>query len=63
MCCFLLQAQFNAYVIQLRGEYNSKVATVKHFLESHQADAAKKQKFYEEAIKVCQTFLMHISGT
>ena len=56
MCCFLLQAQFNAYVIQLRGEYNSKVATVKHFLESHQADAAKKQKFYEEAIKVCQPF-------
>lgn len=46
------KGQFNAYVIKLRGEYNTKVATFRHVMESHQADFQSKQKFYEEAIRV-----------
>lgn len=46
------QAQFNAYVIKLRGEYSTKVATIRHVLEAHQTDFKQKQQFYEEAIKV-----------
>ncbi|XP_057300384.1 early endosome antigen 1-like [Hydractinia symbiolongicarpus] len=45
------QAQFNAYVIKLRGEYNTKVSTFRHVLESHQTEFTNKQKFYEEAIR------------
>uniref|UniRef100_A0A7M5X8X7 Kinesin motor domain-containing protein n=1 Tax=Clytia hemisphaerica TaxID=252671 RepID=A0A7M5X8X7_9CNID len=45
------QVQFNNYVIKLRGEYSTKVATFRHVLESHQADYKQKQNFYEQAIK------------
>ena len=49
---FPFQAQFNSYVIKLRGEYSTKVATFRHVLESHQSDFKQKQDFYEKAIKV-----------
>lgn len=46
------QGQFNQFVITIRDQYNSKIATFRQVIEFYQADLEKKENFWKRSYEV-----------
>lgn len=46
------RGQFNQYVILIRDQYQSKIATFRQVIEIHQADLENKETFWKSSYDV-----------
>ena len=46
------RGQFNQFVISIRDQYESKIATFRQVIEVHQADLVSKENFWKNSYEV-----------